>query len=55
MDDKKTHGDNFMEKLLFELHDIALSLRTMSGRSKVVKVTNDKSQTYKEKYFSKSK
>lgn len=41
------------EKIIHELHDIALSLRAMSGRN-VVGTPPTKEKTYVEKYFERS-
>lgn len=45
---------NYLAKIMEDLHDIALSLRVMSGRSKVTRVGEDKKQTYTQKYFARS-
>ena len=52
--DEQTY--EFMKKLIHELHDISLSLRTLSGRDKVKKITSQEKppQTYAERYFSRS-
>lgn len=42
------------EKIITELHDIALSLRAMSGRNVVRSSPPTKEKTYVEKYFERS-
>lgn len=48
-------SEEFERKVIQELHDIALSLKAMSGRN-VVSVDDKKTEprTYAEKYFSRS-
>lgn len=42
------------EKIITELHDIALSLRAMSGRNIVGSPPPTKEKTYVERYFERS-
>lgn len=45
--------DEFRRKLISELHDIALSLRAMSGRNVVKTGEPPKKENYADWYFSK--
>lgn len=46
--------DEFKKKLITELHDIALSLKAMSGRNVVKTNEPQKNKGYVEKYFERS-
>lgn len=45
---------DFEKKVIIELHDIALSLREISGRNFVDNRSDAEAKTYKEKYFSRT-
>ena len=47
--------DEFRRKLIQELHDIALSLKEISGRNVVDNRSERKPKTYAEKYFARTK
>ena len=49
-----TSDVKFKEKLIIELHDIALSLREISGRNITSDSLDKKPISYKEKYFARS-
>ena len=54
----KTNHEDVMEayeKIISELHDIALSLRAMSGRNIVKTDLKPKKTGYVERYFTRSK
>ena len=50
----KTDDDHFREALITELHDIALSLKAMSGRNVVKTNEPQKNKGYVERYFERS-
>lgn len=54
MDEKNSQGDDFQRKVISELHDIALSLKAMSGRNIVLTGEERKEKTYVERYFERS-
>lgn len=54
MDEKNSQGEDFQRKLISELHDIALSLRAMSGRNIVNAKPTVKEESYITRYFKRS-
>ena len=54
MNDIWMTDDEFRRKLISELHDIALSLKAMSGRNVVKTNEPQKKKGYVEKYFERS-
>ena len=53
LDEYPMTENEFRKKLLFELHEINLSLREMSGRNSVP-IKNEKPMSYADKYFARS-